>query len=468
MPKTTIACPRCRTPITAEITRLFDLSSDPEAKEKLLSGSANLINCPVCRYQGVYPSPIVYHDAEKELLLTYFPPEANLPVPEQEKIIGPLIKKVVDTLPPEKRKGYLFRPQTMLTQQLLFETILKADGITPEMMKAQQEKLALISQLAAAAPERLPELIAQNDSKIDEQVFMLVSRLAEASAAGGDQEGVQILVNLQRRMLEHSSYGKNLAEQTRESQAAVKSLQELSQKGLTRESLLELMIESAGSDARLTTLVTMARGGLDYTFFEQLSAKIDASTGEEQAKLSALREKLLQLTAAVDAALKAQLDQAQALLDEILNSENIEEATEKALPRVDQAFADVVNHAAEHAQADKDQAKLEKLMRIIAVVQAASQSGAALQMIEILLQAEDETARRQIFEKAGDEIDAEFLQMLNELIGQMEKSNEQPEAVARLKISAGRRCASRCSATSQEKTPPSAADFPVVTRDPEL
>jgi len=262
---------------------------------------------------------------------------------------------------------------------------------------------------------------------------MLVSRLAEASAAGGDQEGVQILVNLQRGMLEHSSYGKSLAEQARESQAAVKSLQELSQKGLTRESLLELMIESAGSDARLTTLVTMARGGLDYTFFEQLSAKIDASTGEEQAKLSALREKLLQLTAAVDAALKAQLDQAQALLDEILNSENIEEATEKALPRVDQAFADVVNHAAEHAQADKDQAKLEKLMRIIAVVQATSQSGAALQMIEILLQAEDETARRQIFEKAGDAIDAEFLQMLNELIGQMEKSNEQPEAVARLK-----------------------------------
>jgi len=433
MPKTTVACPRCRTPITADITRLFDLTSDPQAKEKLLSGSANLVNCPVCHYQGVYPSPIVYHDADKELLLTYFPPEANLPVPEQEKIIGPLIKKVVDTLPPEKRKGYLFRPQTMLTQQLLFETILKADGITPEMMKAQQEKLALISQLAAAEPENLPQLIAQNDSKIDEQVFMLVSRLAEASAAGGDQEGVQILVNLQRGMLEYSSYGKSLADQARESQAAVKSLQELSQKGLTRESLLGLMIESAGSDARLTTLVTMARGGLDYSFFEQLSAKIDASAGEEQEKLTTLRGKLLQLTAAVDAALKAQMDQAQALLDEILKSDNIEEATEKALPRVDQAFADAVNHAAEHAQAENDQVKLEKLVRVVGVVQAASQSGAAMQMIEILLQAENEDARRQIFEKAGDAIDAEFLQILNELIGQMEKNNEQPEALARLK-----------------------------------
>lgn len=433
MPKTTIPCPRCRTPITAEITRLFDLSSDPEAKEKLLSGSANLIDCPVCHYQGVYPSPIVYHDADKELLLTYFPPESNLPLPEQEKIIGPLIKKVVDTLPPEKRKGYLFRPQTMLTQQLLFETILKADGITPEMMKAQQEKLVLISQLAAAAPDKLPELIAQNDDKIDEQVFLLISRLAETSAAGGDQEGVQVLANLQQSIVEHSSYGKSLAEQARESQAAVRSLQELSQTGLTRESLLALMIESADSDVRLTTLVTMARGGLDYTFFEQLSAKIDAASGEEKDKLSALREKLLELSAAVDDALKAQMEQAQALLDEILKAENIEEAAEKALPRVNQAFVDVVNHAAQHAQAEKDQATLEKLMRVIAVVQAASQSGAALQLIEILLQAKDASARQQVYEKAGDAIDAEFLQMLNELIGQMEKKNEQAEALARLK-----------------------------------
>jgi hypothetical protein len=120
-------------------------------------------------------------------------------------------------------------------------------------------------------------------------------------------------------------------------------------------------------------------------------------------------------------------------LDEILKAENIEEAAEKALPRVNQAFVDVVNHAAQHAQAEKDQATLEKLMRVIAVVQAASQSGAALQLIEILLQAKDESARQQVYEKAGDAIDAEFLQMLNELIGQMEKKNEQAEALARLK-----------------------------------
>jgi len=94
MAKTTVPCPRCRTPIVVEITRLFDMNTDPQAKDKLLSGAANFISCPVCHYEGIYPTPIVYHDPEKELLLTYYPPELNVPVPEQEKVIGPLIKKL--------------------------------------------------------------------------------------------------------------------------------------------------------------------------------------------------------------------------------------------------------------------------------------------------------------------------------------------------------------------------------------
>src|SRR5690606_21689341 len=144
----------------------------------------------------------------KELLLTYFPPELHTPVTEQEKTIGPLIKKVMDDLPPEKRKAYLFKPQTMLTRQRLLETILEADGITPEMMKAQQEKLLLLQQLVNITPESLPEQIAEYDEKIDEELFILLSRLAQASAAAGDQQSVQALSNLQQALLQHSTVGK--------------------------------------------------------------------------------------------------------------------------------------------------------------------------------------------------------------------------------------------------------------------
>ena len=103
MVKTSAACPKCRKPITVEVQRLFDLNTDPEAKQKLLSGMANMVNCPHCGYQGPLPTPIVYHDPDNELLLTFFPPEAGIPVNQQEMTIGPLIKKIVDDLAPEKR-----------------------------------------------------------------------------------------------------------------------------------------------------------------------------------------------------------------------------------------------------------------------------------------------------------------------------------------------------------------------------
>ncbi|MBP8163915.1 MAG: hypothetical protein KAX86_00635, partial [Anaerolineales bacterium] len=110
MPQTQISCPRCRQMIAANVEQLFDVTHDPASKQRLLSGQSNHARCPHCGYDGRLSTPIVYHDNEKELLLTYFPPELGLPLNEQEKLIGPLIKQVMDRLPPEKRKGYLLKP----------------------------------------------------------------------------------------------------------------------------------------------------------------------------------------------------------------------------------------------------------------------------------------------------------------------------------------------------------------------
>lgn len=433
MAKTSVPCPQCRQPITIELTRLFDTNTDPEAKQKLLSGSANYIQCPVCGYQGIYPTPIVYHDPEKELLLTFFPPDLNTPINEQERIIGPMIKKAMDDLPPEKRKSYLFRPQTMLTQQRLFETILEADGITPEMIKAQQEKLNLLQQLLGASAEGLPEMIRQNDEKIDEEVFMLLSRLAQASAAAGDRESLTALDALQKALIEHSTLGKTAALEAAETQEAVKELQELSKTGITRENLLDLLIKSANSDIRLTTIASMARGGLDYSFFQILSDKIESSSGEEKDQLESLRQRLLTITQAVDEAMKKQLEEAQKLVNDLLEAEDIEKATQEALPRFNQAVAEAINQEAQAAQAAKDEDKLRKLSQIIAVIQSADSSSAYIELIDALLQEENAENRAKMLEESGDLVDDEFMQVMGSLLGQMEQQNDQPEMLDRLK-----------------------------------
>ena len=183
MPQTQVSCPQCRQKITANIEQLFDVTQDPGAKQRLLNGVSNVANCQFCGYHGRLATPIVYHDADKELLLTFFPPELSVPLDQQEKTLGPLIQKVMDRLPPEKRKAYLLKPQANLTYESMIETILGKDGITPEMIKEQQERMMLIERLLqASSPDVRSEIIKQNEKLIDEQFFALFSRLLPRTA----------------------------------------------------------------------------------------------------------------------------------------------------------------------------------------------------------------------------------------------------------------------------------------------
>ena len=151
-------------PITADIQQLFDVGANPQDKQIFLSGTHNIANCSNCGFQGMLGTPLVYHDPEKELLLTYVPAELALPMQEQERIIGPLITQAVNNLPAEKRKGYLFNPRTMLTLQGMLETVLEADGITKEMIQEQETRVKLIQRLLTASEEARVQMIQQERS----------------------------------------------------------------------------------------------------------------------------------------------------------------------------------------------------------------------------------------------------------------------------------------------------------------
>ena len=244
MPKTRVSCPNCRQPVVAEIDQLFDVNQDPTAKQRLLSGAFNLIQCPTCGYQGNLATPILYHDPEKELLLTFVPAELGLPQPEQERLIGSLINQVISKLPQEKRKAYLFQPQPTLTMQGLIERVLQEDGITREMIQAQQQRLNLIQRLASATDESVrAEIARQEDALIDADFFTLLSRLAEAAMMSGDRESAQALADLQKSILPVTTFGREVQAQSIEVEAAIADLRKLGRE-ITREKMLELVINA--------------------------------------------------------------------------------------------------------------------------------------------------------------------------------------------------------------------------------
>ncbi len=417
--KTTIACPHCRQPVVAIVEQLFDVTSDPGAKQRLLGGVSNFAACRACGFSGPLATPVVYHDNEKELLLTYFPPELKMSVNEQEKIVGPLITQLTNKLPAEKRKGYLLRPQSFLTYQSLIERILSADGITPEMIQAQQKRVSLVERLLTAnSPEVRGQIIKENADLFDAEFFAIFSRLAEGALSSGQEQAAKQVEDIQKQLLAETEYGRKIAAQSNEIQEAVKTLQAAG-KSLDRDKLMEILI-AAPNDDRLNALVSMTRPGLDYLFFQSLTERIEKAPGEERKRLEGLRTKLLDITRKIDQRMEEEVKHANSLLETLLKAEDIQKATAEHLPEMGEIFIQVLNQALQEANRKNDTEHMPKLQQIVAVLQQASAPPPEVQLLEELLEAPNEAELGKRLEAHAAEITPEFTSVIGSVMAQME------------------------------------------------
>jgi hypothetical protein len=422
MPKTRINCPNCRQPITADIEQLFDVGQDPAAKQRLLSGAVNIAQCPNCGYQGALATPMVYHDPQNELLLTFFPPDLNLKLEEQERLIGPLINKVVNNLPQEQRKAYLLRPQAVLTMQGLIERVLEADGITKEMIQAQQKRLNLIQRLMGQSDDMIEQAAKEEDELIDTEFFSILSRLVESALVNGDEDSARSLAELQRQLLSATTTGRKLEAQNKEVQDAIHDLQELGE-SLTREKLLEMLV-NASSDVRVSVLASLARPALDYEFFRLLSERIENAKGSGKERLIQLRTQLLEMTQEIDRQMEKRAEQAKQNLEQLLKAKDIATATQRNLGAIDEAFLQVLNSEMAVARQNSDLDRIQKLGQVVQVIQEASAPPPELEIIENLLEAGDEHKRQEWLEANQDKITQEFIDALTSLVGQSQDGRD--------------------------------------------
>lgn len=417
--KTQINCPNCRQIIVAEIESLFDAVVDPSAKTRLLSGQFNLTKCPHCGFNGTIATPLVYHDPAKELLLTFVPTELAMPRDEQERAIGKIINQVTESLPKEQRKGYLFSPQTVLTLQGLVERILQEDGISKEMIEAQQKRVDLIQQLVSIEDDKsLKKLAKEEDEQIDHEFYSLLTQMIQLSAARGDEDGARQLDELQQKLLPITTIGKEIQARTKEVEEAVKTLRESGEE-LTREKLLEFVIEAPNED-RVDAYASLARPGMDYEFFQKLTERIDQKEGDEKQRLTDLREHLLDATRQIDEQIQARLTLAAKNVNILVKAEDIRTATLKNLAAVDEFFLEALNTEMKAAEKAKDEDKLAKLKQIMDTIQEAAQAVTVpVEFIQELIDA-DEEARKKIMEERAEEITPQLIEALTGILVQLD------------------------------------------------
>lgn len=449
MPRTQVQCPNCKQPVVMEIEQLFDVGIDPPAKQRLLSGTVNVLHCPHCGYQGNIATPIIYHDPAKELLLTYFPPELNVPILEQERRNAPLLNRIVNNLKQEQRKGYLFKPQQMFTLQSLIEKVLEGEGITKEMLDAQKKRVELFQRLLGASETALPDIVKQEAANIYAEFFTLLSRMLDAGMNARDEASVAKMGKIQEALLAHTEIGKQIKGQADEIEAARKAL-EAAGKDLTREKLLELLIEAAPHEVRLNAMASMARPGLDYVFFQNLSERIDKAQGDEKTKLSKLREDLLEITKQIDEQLQARLTAAQRNLETLLGAEKPTELLQQNPGVLDDFFLQALNQALADAEEKKNTARSEKLQALLALIQQLITPGYNPRLLNDLIEAPSDEARKQVVDAHKDEITSEFVESLSAMMLQLEEGKDK-ELVE--KVRAAYRAALRASMEKGIQTP---------------
>src|SRR3990172_2892733 len=311
----------------------------------------------------------------------------------------------------------------MFTLQSLVEKVLEGEGVTKEMLDAQRKRVELLQRMLTAPEDGLPELVKKEAASIDSEFFTLLSRMLEAGMSGGDEASAARLGKIQEALLEHTELGKQIKQQADEIEAARTSL-EAAGKDLTREKLLELLIEAVGNDVRLNALASMARPGLDYVFFQTLSDRIDKVQGREKEKLNKLRTDLLEITKQIDEQLQARLLHAQRNLEALLEAEDPGVLLQQNPGALDDFFMQVLNQSLAEPNEKKDVARKQKLEALVQIIQQLIAPGYNPKLLNELLDAPDEEARKRIIDANPDDITPEFVESLSAMMLQLEDGKD--------------------------------------------
>lgn len=419
MPKIQTRCPNCQQPLVAEIQQVIDGGRNPQYKELILSGGLNIAQCQACGFQGQLPVPIVYHDAEKEILYTFLPPDVSKTMEEKEGALAPLLKNIIDNLEPKERKGYLFQPKEMLSMNSLIKNILLEDGITEEMIESQQEKVKLVDDLFVQDGEALTETIKSNNERIDREFFALFAEIAQRIIASQDEKAIAKIQLIQEVLMAETDVGKEILKETQEIKAASKSLEALG-KNLTRSSLLELII-SAPTNERVRALTSLVRPAMDYEFFQMFTDMIEKSEEEIRSVLIEKRNLMLKLTQEIDNQLKERMNAAKEIINAIINGESLEESLIKNIDHIDQLFVQTLSSELEVAIKENHTERKDKLEKLMHKIQELT-TPPELKMVDHLLSAaDDEGELEKLLEEIKDQISPQLIDYMTSIISNFEE-----------------------------------------------
>ena len=414
-----ISCPSCGHKYAAQVQSIVDVSQNPELKSALLRGQLNVVTCPACGTPAMVSAPLLYHDPAKSLLLLFVPPELNLPLPERERLTGQLVNALMSMVPTENRKGYFLNPRPVLTMQGLIDEVLKADGVTPEMLEKQRSRTRLIQDLLAQLDDqaRLDELIEQHKPELDYPFLLTLTATLEGAAASGQKLLAEKLFRLRDLLVERTGV----------------VLPEPLPFDTPQEEVLKRALAFKEKES-LWAFVLYNRPLLDYTFFQALTERIEKAAPEEAAALTQRRSDLLEMTARLDKEAEEAQRAKLALLQQILSSSDPAKTLRDNKQEIDTFFLAMLGAALRTAEKEKRPEDVKRLQMVNELALQVLQDNLPpeLRLVNELLAAAYPEGTRQILAERRKELNPDLPEILTALAEDLQGQGR-PEAAQKLR-----------------------------------
>lgn len=420
-----VSCPQCAKAYNASIQTIINVTTEPDLKSRFLQGQLNISQCPYCNFTGPLQVPSLYYDRDKELALVYMPQAVPLPHAEEQKVIGQLTNKLINALPPEERKGYLFNPKTFLTLESLGKEVLTADGVTPENLAQQNAKFQLLDKILQSENEtEFNDVINAHKDEIDKQLFEILTATAIQALQEGQQNQGNNLLAIRQLMAEKVEKGDEILAEIDK---------DFGLQMLTPESVIEGLL-NAKSEEEFTNLIKTSKSMLDYTFFQQLTSHIETAEaeGDKQSAetLKALRSRILDVSNQIEEETRQLMNEANTFLKQLLTAEDPKAILKENLPLLDENFMALLSYQAQQAEKENNQTLFEQLKRLSNVIGEVIRENLPpeMELLNELMETVLPESIKPILQKNKDLITPDFMQLLDELQGEFETNGQKPTA----------------------------------------
>ena len=183
--KQNVKCPKCSQMSEVTVWNSITVKDSEDLKHDLLTGKVNMFRCPSCSYSALMPTPMLYHDEDKRLMISFSPCDD---VVLKSQLFDNVQKSSKESGELDKLEGYNLRFVTdyneLLEKILIFDNdmndktmeVIKLMVLSQDLEKAEQRVCRF-----GKCQDEVIEFINNNKSKHDIKTMCTVLGVARST-----------------------------------------------------------------------------------------------------------------------------------------------------------------------------------------------------------------------------------------------------------------------------------------------